>query len=160
MNSYHMRRKDRQITDPEMIGGVLRSGKYAVIALCRENEPYVVTLSYGYDEAGKALYFHCAPSGLKLEFIQANPCVCATVIQDQGYVPGQCEHRYISLVLRGRMTIINDLPGKKHGLDILLAHLEDDPAPILARNIKDQASYDRFVMLRMDITECSAKQGS
>jgi uncharacterized protein len=60
---YHVRRTDRQIEDEATLEGILLQGKYATLALCRGGEPYVVTLSYGYDRDTKALYFHCARDG-------------------------------------------------------------------------------------------------
>ena len=55
--SYHMRREDREIADWSVMEEVLRQGKYATLALCRDHEPYVFTLNYGYDAVERALYF-------------------------------------------------------------------------------------------------------
>lgn len=159
MNPYHMRRKDRQIDDPQELAQILRDGKYAVIAMSRDNEPYLVTLSYGHDEPNQALYFHCALEGLKIDFLRSNPNVCATVILDHGYVRDQCEHRYASVVIRGKLEEVRDLAEKKHGLDILLHHLEDNPEPIRARNIKEDQSFDRVAILRLQIAELTGKKG-
>lgn len=100
---YHMRKADREIQDPVQLEAVIKNGKYAVIAMCRNNEPYIVTLSYGYDEADHALYFHGAKDGLKIEFLKANPEVCLTIIHDQGYIPQVCSHAYKTVVIRGKM---------------------------------------------------------
>ncbi|WP_424358594.1 pyridoxamine 5'-phosphate oxidase family protein [Methanocella sp. MCL-LM] len=70
MAKYHMNKAEREITDPGIIADILKAGKYAVIAMCRENEPNVVTLSYGYDAGQSCLYFHTAPTGLKLDFVR------------------------------------------------------------------------------------------
>ena len=51
---------------------ILKNGKFCSIALCNDNKPYIVTLSYGYDAEKHALYFHCATKGLKLDFISKN----------------------------------------------------------------------------------------
>ena len=51
MVKYHMNKAEREITDKARCGKFCTSGKYAIIAMCRDNEPYVVTLSYGYDRA-------------------------------------------------------------------------------------------------------------
>jgi hypothetical protein len=160
MPKYHMYRKDREMTDPEELKQILKKGKYVIIAMCRNQEPYIVTLNYGYDERGHCLVFHCALKGLKLDFIAENPEVCASVILDEGYVKDNCSHRYMSLVIRGKMALIRDLEEKKQALDILLNHLEENPAPIKARNIKDNASYDRFAMLKLEISELTGKKGS
>lgn len=159
MTQHHMRRADRKINEPEELSQILRSGKYAIIAMSSENEPYIVTLSYGYDHANQALYFHCALSGQKIDFIHSNPFVCATVILDNGYVKDQCEHHYASVVLRGKMEVVKELDEKKHGLDVLLHHLEENPEPIQARNIKDDQSFDRVAILRLQIEELTGKRG-
>ena len=49
MDRYHMRRQDRQINDETELSEIICRGKFAVLALCRNDEPYIVTLSYGYD---------------------------------------------------------------------------------------------------------------
>ncbi len=157
MSSFHPRRTDREIEAKDEIGSIMKHGKYAVIGMSRKDEPYVVTLSYGYDEQNGRLYFHCAPKGMKLDFIAENPYVCATVIEDRGYVEENCEHLFSSLVIRGKMRDVKELTEKKHGLDVLLHHLEDDPATIKERNIKDDSSYDKVVILSLDITSIVGK---
>jgi len=49
--SFHVRRKDREITDPNELRQVLKTTTYVTVALCMDNEPYLVSLSHGYDEA-------------------------------------------------------------------------------------------------------------
>ena len=157
-HKYHMHKQEREITGRTELIEILKQGKYAVIAMCRFYEPYIVTLSYGYDEIKHALYFHCALSGLKLEFIRNNPKVCATVIDDKGYIKDECEQHYRSVVFWGEMFIVDDLDEKKYGLDILLNHLEDDPDPIKVRNIKDDDKYLKVGILRLDINTLTGKK--
>jgi uncharacterized protein len=73
--SFHVRRKEREITNSDEMLQVLKVTKYVTIALCMDNKPYLVALSHGYDEDKKCLYFHCAPEGKKLIFAAANPQV-------------------------------------------------------------------------------------
>ena len=109
MKQYHLlNRPNREITSDEEITGILKKGKYAVISMCRDNEPYIVTLSFGYDAESNALYFHTAKAGLKLDFLNQNSLVCATVIEDGGYVPDVCEHVYKSVVFWGTMEVVQD----------------------------------------------------
>ncbi len=157
MARYHMRKSEREITDvPELID-ILTKGKYATISLCRDDEPYIVTLSYGYDSSENALYFHAAPVGLKLDFIKSNPKACGTVIEDHGYVADQCEQNYRSIVFFGIMSIVDDLHEKKHGLNVLLEHLEGDPDPIKKRNVPDDKSYKKVAILKLKITDMTGK---
>jgi hypothetical protein len=51
---FHVRRKDREITDADALKKILKSTKYVFIALCMSNEPYLVSLSHGYDEAANS----------------------------------------------------------------------------------------------------------
>lgn len=159
MASYHMRRHDRAITDQTEIDQIIKAAKFAVIAMCRNNEPYIVTLSCGYDQIKRCLYFHAATTGQKLDFIRQNPNVCATIIVDKGYLNAECAHQYASLVIRGKMQSIDDLAEKKHGLAVLLYHLEANPGPIVTRNIPGDETYNSIAVLRLDIQEISAKQG-
>jgi len=156
---YHMSKKEREITEQNTLMEILRQGKYVVISMCRDNEPYVVTLNYGYDENRNALYFHCAQKGLKLDFINHNSNVCATVIEDRGYKMGECSHGYRSVVFWGRMCEIKDLPEKKHAIGVLLAHLEDDPDKVRERSLKSEEVYKDVGILRLDIMEITGKQG-
>jgi len=156
---YHMKRSEKEISERNALINVLRKGKYATVAMCRNNEPYVVTMNYGYDEGESALYFHCSLKGLKLDLIGENPSVCASVIEDLGYRMGECEQAYRSVVLWGKMYVVDDLQEKKHGIDVLLNQLEDEPDRVRERSLKSDEAYQKVGIMRLDITEMSGKQG-
>jgi uncharacterized protein len=118
-----------------------------------------VTLSCGYDETRRALYFHSALEGLKLEILRDNPRVCATIIQDLGYVPGRCSHAYRSVVLRGRMGLVEDLEEKKRGFEVLLRQLEPEAESVRKRSLPDDAAYRGVAVLRLDIEDMRGKAG-
>ena len=142
-----------------MLADILKLGKYVTIAMCRENEPYAVTLNYGFDQERKALYFHCAQKGLKLDFIRANPQVCATVIEDRGYKTGECDHAFRSVVFWGTMHLVEDLHEKRRAIDILLDHLEEQPDRVRQKSLKSDEVYREVGILRLDIDEMTGKQG-
>ncbi len=152
-----MRRNEKEISSKEELIGILKNGKYSIISLCKDNEPYIITLSYGYDESRHALYFHCAKEGQKIDFIKANPYICGTVIEDNGYEEG-CGQAFRSVVFRGKIVFVEALEEKKNGLDILIKHLEIDPNPIKNKFLKKDNSYENLGMLRLDITEISGKE--
>jgi nitroimidazol reductase NimA-like FMN-containing flavoprotein (pyridoxamine 5'-phosphate oxidase superfamily) len=159
MGKYHMTKQEREITDENELLEILAHGKFAVVAMCRENEPYIVSLSYGYDPGANNCYFHTANEGLKLDFIRKNPYVCATVIDDRGYQKNECAHAYRSVVLFGRMTVVSGLEEKKHGMEVLFSQLEEDPQPIRDRALKSDEAYGRFTVLKLEISEISGKKG-
>jgi nitroimidazol reductase NimA-like FMN-containing flavoprotein (pyridoxamine 5'-phosphate oxidase superfamily) len=160
MATYHMNRSDRKIVDEGELKRVLRDGKFVVISMCSDNSPYVVTMNYGYDDRKNALYFHAAFKGLKVDIIKQNPNVCATVIEDLGYQHGECNHNYRSIVFWGKMSIIDDLEEKKHGLNILIDHLEEEPDEVRKKLLQEDSRYEKMQMaiLRLDIDELTGKQ--
>ena len=160
MSKYHMHKKEREITNSEDISKILKQGKYAVIAMCRDSEPYAVTLSYGYDLENNALYFHSAKEGLKIDFIIVNPNVCATVIEDLGYIAGQCAHSYTSVVIWGKMSVVENLEEKKRAMDLMINHLEENPNEVKAKLIKNNDRYEGVGILRLDIDEITGKKGN
>ncbi|MGB2988540.1 MAG: pyridoxamine 5'-phosphate oxidase family protein [Candidatus Zixiibacteriota bacterium] len=159
MPRYHMNKTEQEIADRDSLVDILKRGKYAIIAVCREGEPYIVTLNHGYDERRNALYFHCALKGLKIDFVRHNPDVCATVIEDGGYKMGRCEQAYRSVVFWGKMHVVEDLEEKKYGIDVLLNHLEDEPDQVKERSLKSDDAYEGVGILRLDIKEITGKQG-
>ncbi len=152
-----MRRVEKEIKDKKELVELLKEGKYAVISLSKENEPYIITLSYGYDESKNAFYFHCAKEGQKIDFIKANPYACGTVIEDNGYEEA-CGQTFRSVVFRGEMKIIEDLEEKKYGFEILLNQLEEDPNIIKNKYLKKSEAYENSGMLRLDITDITGKE--
>ena len=56
--THELRRADREITDPAEIDRILSAAKYATIALADGAQPYVVTLSCGFDAGRQRLCFH------------------------------------------------------------------------------------------------------
>ena len=158
MEQYHPKRKRNEILDENEKLSLLKSGNHITIALCNSDIPYIITMSYGFDTEKNCLYFHCANKGDKLEFIKKNSNVCATIIKDNGYLETKCDHDYETLIIRGKTRIVDELSEKKHGLRILLNHLEKVPKPIFDRNIKDDHSYDGVTILRLDMESIIGKK--
>ncbi len=156
---YHLQKKEREIKDLNEIQAIIKRGKYLTIALCRNNEPYIVTLSYGYDEKRNVFYFHSRQKGLKGEFLKSNPNVCATIIEDRGYLMDECAHEFRSVVIWGRMCLVEEMEEKKHAMDVLLCHLEDNPDKIKRESLSSDAVYRHLAMLKLDVTEITGKWG-
>jgi nitroimidazol reductase NimA-like FMN-containing flavoprotein (pyridoxamine 5'-phosphate oxidase superfamily) len=159
MRQYHLRRKEKEITDIDEMRAIVSSARFAAVALCREGEPYIVTMNHGWDAGSETLYFHCAHEGKKIDFINANQRACATVVEDHGYKQGECDHAYRSVVMNGRIEVVGDLEEKKHGLEVLLEHQEKEPDPIRKRTLPDDAAYDRVGVLKMLVEGMTGKQG-
>jgi nitroimidazol reductase NimA-like FMN-containing flavoprotein (pyridoxamine 5'-phosphate oxidase superfamily) len=130
--SFHVRRKEREITDIAEIRQVLKSTKYVTVALCMDNEPYLVALSHGYDQTKNCLYFHCAPEGKKLVFAQANPQVWGQAVLDFGFTE-ECDYAYTSVHFQGTLCLITDLAEKQHAMEVLVRQVSLNPEAKLAK---------------------------
>ncbi|MFW9823825.1 MAG: pyridoxamine 5'-phosphate oxidase family protein [Candidatus Thorarchaeota archaeon] len=152
-----MRRNEKEITDEKEIFNIIKSGKYTSISMSKGNEPYIITLSYGFDSNENALYFHCAAEGQKIDFVESNPSVCGTIIEDNGYKDG-CGQAFRSIVYRGTISIIKDIEEKKHGFNILIDHLEKNPEEVKKNLLKSEDVYIKPAILRLDISEMTCKE--
>lgn len=138
-DTYHMRRSDKVLEGDEVLFGILTRQKVMTLALCKGGEPYLVTVNYGFDAHSHCFYFHCAPTGKKVDFLRANPAVWGQVVEDLGYMDGQCDHAYRSVQFRGRAHFIEDVAEKKRALEIMIDQLEPDPGPVKVRTLTDAA---------------------
>ncbi len=160
MQHHHLsNRPDREIKEESEITSILKKGKYMSVSMCRNNEPYIVTLSYGYDSATDSLYSHCSPFGLKLDFIRANPLVCATVIEDGGYDYGECAHNYRTVVFWGTMKIVDNIDEKKHGMTVLLRQLEGEDDIVKEKLLKSENFYAKMEIIKLRIEQIHGKAG-
>ena len=153
--SFHVRRKDREITDQNEMQQVLKATKYVTVALCMDDEPYLVSLSHGYDQAKNCLYFHCAPEGKKLVYAKANPHVWGQAVLDFG-VTEECDYAYTSVHFQGKLSLITDLTEKSHAMEVLVRQVSLNPEAKLAK-IKPE-KLASITMGRIDITYMSGKK--
>jgi nitroimidazol reductase NimA-like FMN-containing flavoprotein (pyridoxamine 5'-phosphate oxidase superfamily) len=152
-----MQKKEREILDKGTLLEIVKKGQFSTISLCRKDEPYIITLSYGFDELNNCLYFHSAQKGLKLEFLKENQKVCGTILEDLGYEKNSCSHKYRSIVFWGDMTTVESLDEKMYGFDIMLKHLEDNPSKLKERFFKSEKSYENTCVLKLDINLITGK---
>ena len=152
--SFHVRRKDREITKSNEMQLVLKATKYVTIALCMEGEPYLVALSHGYDQTRNCLYFHCAPEGKKLIYAKANPNVWGQAVMDFG-VTQECDYAYSSVHFSGKLSLITDLNEKKHAMEVLIRQVSLDPEAKLAK--LNPEKLESVAMGRIDINYISGK---
>jgi uncharacterized protein len=130
--SFHVRRRDREITDLDEMRMVLKKTKYVTVALCMKNEPYLVTLNHGYDQEHNCIYFHCAPEGKKLVYAKANPMVWGEAILDFG-VTEECDYAYTSVHFSGKLRLVVDLAEKVHAMEALVRQVSLNPEEKLAK---------------------------
>ena len=153
-----MRRKDREITEDEIIKDIINRADVCRIALAVENEPYIVTMNFGFIPEGNGiLYFHCANKGRKLDMIRKNGHVCFQMDTDHKLYEGEkgCDWgmNFLSIVGYGIISIITDNDKKTEGLNAIMKHY----------GATDDITYNENVVkkttiLRLDISEITAKK--
>lgn len=154
--SFHIRRKDKEITDFDELKRILNSAGYMTLALCMDNQPYLVSLSYGYDGNLNRLYFHCAKEGKKLLYLKWNNKVWGQVLLDYGYVEGTCDHSYASIHFSGKVTFIDKLDGKRCAIECMIRKLDRKPEALIKKlNLN---KLEETVIGRIDIDYLSGKK--
>ena len=108
------------ITSRHEMEAILQEETIGYLGLSLGGQPYVVPLNYGYVE-GKIL-FHCALTGMKLDYVEANPQVCFTVGRQSGEVRRHaegdpCHLDSDSVICYGRARIIEDIEERQAALD-------------------------------------------
>ena len=136
MQPYHLRRKEKAITDPQDLDVILDRQQVCTLALSRDNEPYLVSLDYLYDAQDQCIYFHSARSGKKMDFWQANSRVYGQVMEDLDYIAGECDHAYRSVHFWGTVAFVTDLDEKTSILKQMIAKFESDTEVMNLRFLK------------------------
>lgn len=152
-----IRRKEKAITDLEIMKKILQTSEHVTLALCADNEPYLVTLSHGYDPEQHCLFFHCAQEGKKIEILKKNNIVWGQVLIDKGYIQGSCDHLYATVQFRGKVTFLTELEDKKQALTNMIHKLDDNPLEIMDKQLADK-SINRVNIGRIDIEFMSGKE--
>jgi nitroimidazol reductase NimA-like FMN-containing flavoprotein (pyridoxamine 5'-phosphate oxidase superfamily) len=123
-----MRRKDREVTDPQRIEEILATGKVVHLGLVDEGRPYVVPLHYGYEwgaDGALVLWCHGARQGRKVDVIRANPGAVVQIDCDVEDISGgdvACDYgsAYACVMGDARAQVVDDPALKAHGLRVLM----------------------------------------
>ena len=160
---HPMRRKQRQVQDPRKIEEILRSQKICRIAMCDEGEPYIIPVTYGYEDG--SLYIHCAKRGRKLDIIRKNNLVGfeieADVILDQPAELAEWKQFFKCVVGVGRAVILETREDIARALDILAAQFDLDEgewSQVCGEGITDWEKVTGA--FRIDIVKMTCKQSN
>lgn len=150
-----MRRADKQITSHPEIEQIIKNSLVCRLALTKENIPYLVPVSFGYD--GKCLYVHTAKTGKKIDFIKANSLVCfefdvnVKTIEHET-VACKWSTTYQSVIGYGRMTEITDFTEAAYSLNQIMIQYSGKSWEMTEKML------DTVKMWKIEINEISGKQ--
>ncbi|MBW2599540.1 MAG: pyridoxamine 5'-phosphate oxidase family protein [Deltaproteobacteria bacterium] len=148
-----MRRKDKEITDRDVIDSIIKESTVCRLGLSEENQPYIVPLSFGYD--GSALFFHGALDGKKMDILKKNNNVCFELESDFSVVESAkaCNWsiRYRSVIGFGKAHIVEGIDSRRRALDIIMKHYSEKSFE------SPEGSARKTAVIRVDIEEVSGK---
>lgn len=118
-----MRRSKCEIGSRAAIDQIINSCTVCRVGLAKDNVPYIVPLSFGYD--GSAIYFHTAGEGMKVDFINAGNKVCfefelGVNLLAEGETPCDWGFSYQSVVGHGAVEELTGNDDKVMGLNLIL----------------------------------------
>ena len=151
-----MRRKDLEITDMGTLRKILRSVKYVTIALAMDQQPYLVSLSHGYDETNNCIYFHCANEGKKIDYLNANRMVWGQALLDGGYQEDECDHFFATAQFQGKVTFLKSVKEKQQAAELMIKQLNKKPKKMMTDTTPEKLKTTSFG--RIDIEYMSGKK--
>jgi nitroimidazol reductase NimA-like FMN-containing flavoprotein (pyridoxamine 5'-phosphate oxidase superfamily) len=152
-----MRRKDKEITNPDELAKPLLEAKYITLALSHNNKPYIATLSHGYDVRNNCIYFHSAPKGKKIDYMKHNSNVWGQAVIDTGYQQGSCDHLYFTTQFSGTVSFVEELKEKEYALKIMIRQLEDEPDMVIKKQLKP-SSIEKVCIGKIKIHQLTGKK--
>ncbi len=128
-----MRRKEREMPDPEIIDRIIRGCDCCRLALADGDRPYIVPLNFGYlhERDTRIFYFHSAHEGRKIDLIRQNRAAGFELDADHRLHTGQnaCGYTYgfASVIGDGTVSIVESGPEKIRALRLLMEHYTHKP---------------------------------
>ncbi len=134
-----MRRTDKEITDPALMSLIMDQAQICRLGLAQDNVPYVLPVSFGHD--GKAIYFHTAKEGRKIDFMTANDRVCfefehgVQLIRNDSN-PCKWTFSFQSVIGYGTVRELTALPEKRDGLNHVMKHYSGREWPFTREDLE------------------------
>ena len=152
-----MRRKDREVTDPDALRDIVEACQVCRIAMQDEEGLYIVPMNFGYEYENDrlTLYVHSAREGRKVAAFRLNGRIAFEMDCDHELVEGrqacQYSYRYRSLIGNGDIVELDNPDEKKKGLLALMRRFTDRPVQFNYKMLGVVAVF------RIDVSRFSGK---
>lgn len=153
-----MRRKDRQVTDPETIHRIIEACHCCRLGLCGNGRAYIVPLDFGFtrQDGRYTFYFHSAREGRKIDLIRETGWASFEMDTGHEVISDEvaCEYtaRFQCVMGGGPVTLLESAEEKRAGLTALMEHAAG-PGPWTF----DEAMLKRTQVIRLDVQELTCK---
>ncbi|MBT8490798.1 MAG: pyridoxamine 5'-phosphate oxidase family protein [Deltaproteobacteria bacterium] len=149
-----MRRKDKKITDTEVIDNIINRSTVCRLALSETNLPYIVPVCFGY--RSRTLYVHSAQEGKKIDILRKNNNVCVEFDVDHELVKadGACTWgmKYRSVICYGTASFVDGDREKREALDVIMAHYSTGSFEYIDKKLADT------IIIKIEIESITGKQ--
>ncbi len=152
-----MRKKEKEILERDEIDQIINKSDVCRIAFAKENIPYIVPVSFGYD--GNNLYLHTALEGKKIDFIESNNIVCFEFDTDvktigHGTIGCKWTTSYRSVIGNGKIYEITDERKMINALNKIMQHYSGKEWEFTEKMLKNVRIWE------IKIEEISAKKSN
>ncbi|MEM0449154.1 MAG: pyridoxamine 5'-phosphate oxidase family protein [Methanomassiliicoccales archaeon] len=150
-----VRRKEKEVCNPEVMERLLNSAKVIHIAMNDEGEPYIVPMLFGYRDG--SIFLHSAKEGRKVEVWRRGGKVCFEVEElgdiQRKELPCKWTLDYVSVIGWGQPHIIEDETSMRKGLDVIMEHYGGRPPFEYS-----EALLSKTLVVRIDIISMTCKR--
>ena len=152
-----MRRKEREITDSEIIADIINRSDVCHVAFSDNNSPYIIAMNFGFIDARPPLvYFHCANEGHKIDVLKRNNKVAFMFDTDHQLVTGArgCDFsmKYSSVAGTGEIYIVESEEEREKGLNSIMKQYSGKSDFIF-----DPATMTRTTILKLVVFSITGK---
>lgn len=155
-------RENRAVYDESWIRNMLARAPYGMLATCLDDQPFIHTSMFVFDEVAHAIYIHSALDCRRRSNLTANPRFCFTVTEMGRLLPGSAAMdfgvEYKGVVVFGKAVIVTDEEEARRGLQMLL----DKYFPHLKPGVDYRAIAPEEIAItsvyRLEIEQWSGKQ--
>ena len=156
-----MRRKDREVTNPEEIMDIIQKCDLCRLAYVDDGMPYVIPMFYGYTfiDNTLTLYFHCANEGRQINIIKKNPSVCFEIDCVNIHVANQNGYQLMleSVVGNGIISFVTDRKDKKSAIATIIKRHSYIHSQYATKLLTDKR-IDGVTILKVVVNEFSGKR--
>jgi uncharacterized protein len=132
----------------------IRCADVVRLGLAVDNKPYVVPVSFGYQEG--RLYFHSRKSSHKVEMLSVNPKVCFEMEADvktiQADNPCGFTASFRSLVGFGTARVLKERDEMRRALDVIVGQYGGKPAEY------ETSMLDRLAVVEIQIDSATLRE--
>ncbi len=126
-----MRRKEREITDPQEIDEIIKKCDCLRLGLMDEKCPYIVPMNFGFEHTkeGRVFYFHGSGTGRKKTLLEKLEFAGFELDREIEIVESDVACKYTchfeSIIGSGRIKIIEKAEEKIYALDRIMGQYSD-----------------------------------